>query len=106
MQAKGFVGHSFYDGLSPTEFFFHTMGGREGLVDTAVCVLYVDILMLCYWDFKMEVIVNVSRENLMPRCFLIQVYKPCYYATILCHATSSINKVLFHPSPLPFCIYL
>ena len=39
-QAKGFVGHSFYDGLSATEFFFHTMGGREGLVDTAVCVLY------------------------------------------------------------------
>ncbi|GMN24464.1 hypothetical protein TIFTF001_000573 [Ficus carica] len=34
--AKGFVAHSFYDGLSPTEFFFHTMGGREGLVDTAV----------------------------------------------------------------------
>ena len=23
-------------GLEPTEFFFHTMGGREGLVDTAV----------------------------------------------------------------------
>lgn len=34
--AKGFVGNSFYTGLTPTEFFFHTMGGREGLVDTAV----------------------------------------------------------------------
>ena len=34
--AKGFVRHSFYDGLSATEFFFHTVGGREGLVDTAV----------------------------------------------------------------------
>ena len=34
--AKGFVGNSFYTGLSATEFFFHTMGGREGLVDTAV----------------------------------------------------------------------
>ncbi|CAF0768130.1 unnamed protein product [Didymodactylos carnosus] len=34
--AKGFVENSFYSGLSPTEFFFHTMGGREGLVDTAV----------------------------------------------------------------------
>ena len=22
--------------MTPTEFFFHTMGGREGLVDTAV----------------------------------------------------------------------
>ncbi|GJP56565.1 hypothetical protein CLOM_g15621 [Closterium sp. NIES-68] len=35
-QAKGFVANSFYSGLTPTEFVFHTMGGREGLVDTAV----------------------------------------------------------------------
>lgn len=34
--AKGFVANSFYSGLNPPEFFFHTMGGREGLVDTAV----------------------------------------------------------------------
>lgn len=34
--AKGFVKNSFYTGLTATEFFFHTMGGREGLVDTAV----------------------------------------------------------------------
>ena len=34
--AKGFVSHSYKTGLSPTEFFFHAMGGREGLVDTAV----------------------------------------------------------------------
>ncbi|KNC52211.1 DNA-directed RNA polymerase [Thecamonas trahens ATCC 50062] len=34
--AKGFCANSFYSGLNPTEFFFHTMGGREGLVDTAV----------------------------------------------------------------------
>jgi len=34
--ARGFVANSFYSGLEPTEFFFHTMGGREGLVDTAV----------------------------------------------------------------------
>lgn len=35
-RAKGFVSNSFFSGLTPTEFFFHTMGGREGLVDTAV----------------------------------------------------------------------
>lgn len=34
--ARGFVQNSFYSGLTPTEFFFHTMAGREGLVDTAV----------------------------------------------------------------------
>lgn len=34
--AKGFVQSSYKRGLSPLEFFFHAMGGREGLVDTAV----------------------------------------------------------------------
>ncbi|MFQ6134205.1 MAG: DNA-directed RNA polymerase subunit A' [Nitrososphaerales archaeon] len=34
--SKGFVRSNYRDGLSPTEFFFHAMGGREGLVDTAV----------------------------------------------------------------------
>lgn len=34
--SKGFVQNSFYSGLTATEFFFHTVGGREGLVDTAV----------------------------------------------------------------------
>ena len=34
--ARGFVESSFCSGLQPWEFFFHTMGGREGLVDTAV----------------------------------------------------------------------
>ncbi|CUI14455.1 DNA-directed RNA polymase III large subunit, putative [Bodo saltans] len=34
--ARGFVANSFFSSLVPTEFFFHTMAGREGLVDTAV----------------------------------------------------------------------
>lgn len=34
--SKGFVRNSFYSGLLPTEFLFHAISGREGLVDTAV----------------------------------------------------------------------
>ncbi|MDT3433751.1 DNA-directed RNA polymerase subunit A' [Haloarcula sp. 1CSR25-25] len=34
--AHGFVEASYRSGLGPKEFFFHAMGGREGLVDTAV----------------------------------------------------------------------
>jgi len=34
--ARGYVYSSFKRGLSPLEFFFHAMGGREGLVDTAL----------------------------------------------------------------------
>jgi len=35
-RAKGFVASCYKTGLTPTEYFFHSMGGREGLVDTAV----------------------------------------------------------------------
>ncbi|AAL81687.1 DNA-directed RNA polymerase subunit a' [Pyrococcus furiosus DSM 3638] len=35
-RAKGFVVNSYKSGLTPQEYFFHAMGGREGLVDTAV----------------------------------------------------------------------
>eukprot|EP00873_Tetraselmis_striata_P043909 jgi/Tetstr1/464173/TSEL_008978.t1 len=35
-QARGFVRNSFASGLNPSEFIFHSMGGRVGLIDTAV----------------------------------------------------------------------
>ena len=35
-KARGFVYSCYRSGLDPIEFFFHAMGGREGLVDTAV----------------------------------------------------------------------
>ena len=35
-EARGFVEHSFIQGLAPHEFFFHSMAGRIGLIDTAV----------------------------------------------------------------------
>lgn len=35
-RARGFVYSSYQSGLDVIEFFFHAMGGREGLVDTAV----------------------------------------------------------------------
>lgn len=35
-RSKGFVKHSYIDGLTPDEYWHHTVGGREGLIDTAV----------------------------------------------------------------------
>jgi DNA-directed RNA polymerase subunit A' len=35
-EARGFVESSYKKGLKPLEYFFHSMAGREGLVDTAV----------------------------------------------------------------------
>ncbi len=34
--ARGFCVNSFMTGLNPAEFVFHTMGGREGLIETAI----------------------------------------------------------------------
>jgi DNA-directed RNA polymerase II subunit RPB1 len=36
LESRGFVENSFISGIRPAEFFFHAMGGREGLIDTAV----------------------------------------------------------------------
>ncbi len=35
-EARGFVESSFIQGLTPEELYFHAMGGRTGLIDTAV----------------------------------------------------------------------
>ena len=35
-ESRGFVENSFIAGIRPAEFFFHAMGGREGIIDTAV----------------------------------------------------------------------
>jgi DNA-directed RNA polymerase II subunit RPB1 len=35
-ESRGFVRHSYFQGLTPQEYFFHASGGREGLLDTAL----------------------------------------------------------------------
>ena len=35
-EARGFIESSFIEGLTPQEMYFHAMGGRTGLIDTAV----------------------------------------------------------------------
>lgn len=35
-ESKGFIAHSFIRGLSPQEFWFHAMSGREGITDSAM----------------------------------------------------------------------
>lgn len=35
-KSRGFVEHSFLQGISPAEYFFHSMAGREGIIDTAI----------------------------------------------------------------------
>ncbi|KAK6050534.1 hypothetical protein COOONC_11960 [Cooperia oncophora] len=35
-RAGGYIDQRFLTGINPQELFFHTMAGREGLIDTAV----------------------------------------------------------------------
>lgn len=35
-RTRGFIEHSFMDGLTPEEFWFHAKAGREGVINTAV----------------------------------------------------------------------
>lgn len=51
-EARGFVENSFIQGLSPQELFFHAMGGRVGLIDTAVKSVTWDTPILIYENGK------------------------------------------------------
>lgn len=57
--ARGFITNSFYSGFTPTEFWFHSMTGREGLISTAIktgetgymqrkLIKGMEDLMVCY----------------------------------------------------------
>ncbi|KAF8907622.1 hypothetical protein CPB84DRAFT_1813483 [Gymnopilus junonius] len=48
-ESRGFVENSYLRGLTPQEFFFHAMAGREGLIDTARrLVKALEDVMVCY----------------------------------------------------------
>jgi DNA-directed RNA polymerase II subunit RPB1 len=58
-ESRGFVENSYLRGLTPQEFFFHAMAGREGLIDTAIktaetgyiqrrLVKALEDIMVCY----------------------------------------------------------
>ena len=50
--ARGFIESSFIKGLEPEELFFHAMGGRVGLIDTAVKSVTRDTPIIVIEDGK------------------------------------------------------
>jgi DNA-directed RNA polymerase beta' subunit len=52
--ARGFIGSSFLDGLKGYEFFFHTMSGREGLIDTAIKSVTADTPLIIMENGKVK----------------------------------------------------
>ena len=51
-ESKGFVENSYLAGLTPNEFYFHAMGGREGLIDTAVKTSETGMSVLSFFFFS------------------------------------------------------
>lgn len=49
-EARGFIESSFIRGLTPQQFFFHAMSGREGLIDTAVKSVTADTEIIILED--------------------------------------------------------
>lgn len=62
-RAGGYVDQRFLTGINPQELFFHTMAGREGLIDTAV---------------------KTSRSGYLQRCIIkhLEGLKICYDLTV------------------------
>ena len=88
--AKGFVENSFFSGVTPTEFFFHTMAGREGLVDTAVKTAetgYMQRRLVKVRTFakphSSDTIYNQKLTKTMSFVFYFSLLKICHYNTII-----------------------
>uniref|UniRef100_A0A1I7XEJ0 DNA-directed RNA polymerase n=1 Tax=Heterorhabditis bacteriophora TaxID=37862 RepID=A0A1I7XEJ0_HETBA len=71
-RAGGYVDQRFLTGINPQELFFHTMAGREGLIDTAV---------------------KTSRSGYLQRCIIkhLEGIKVHYDATVRDHDGSIIQ---------------
>lgn len=65
-RAGGFVDQRFLTGINPQELFFHTMAGREGLIDTAVKTSRSGYLQRCIIKHLEGIVVaydNTLRDN-------------------------------------------
>lgn len=68
-EARGFVENSFISGLTPQEVFFHAMGGREGLIDTAVKSVSSDTKLVIIENGKSKVVqIGEWIDGHMERC--------------------------------------
>ncbi|KAK0395050.1 hypothetical protein QR680_001087 [Steinernema hermaphroditum] len=57
-RAGGYVDQRFLTGINPQELFFHTMAGREGLIDTAVKTSRSGYLQRCIIKHLEGIVVN------------------------------------------------
>jgi len=63
--ARGFISSSYIKGLRPTEFFFHQMAGRDGLIDTAIKSVTGDTPIIIYDDKSKYVMIGDWIDNIL-----------------------------------------
>lgn len=93
-EARGFIESSFIRGLTPQEFFFHAMTGREGLIDTAVKSVTGDTpvvvmehgkpkhVMIGDWiDAQLEASPGQVEHFTERRMELLHLEEPCFIPT-------------------------
>lgn len=61
-ESRGFLENSYLKGLTPQEFFFHAMGGREGVIDTAVKTAEVGYIQRRLVKFMESAMVRYDRR--------------------------------------------
>lgn len=67
-EAKGFVEHSYVDGLTPQEMFFHSAGGRKGIIATAVkSVTYDTPIVIMENDRSQRVLIGEYIDSKMEK---------------------------------------
>ena len=64
--AKGFCRNSFIEGLTPSEMFFHAMGGRTGTIDTAIKSVTGDTVIIIMEEGIMKKVqIGIWIDNLL-----------------------------------------
>ena len=108
-ESRGFVENSFIKGLTPQEFFFHAMGGREGLIDTAVKSVVGDTTIIIIennipkyvkigdWiDSHMDSYIGKTEKQLYPEdrnMEFLKLDKKVYIPTCDQHGTTSWGEL-------------
>lgn len=94
---RGFVENSYLKGLTPQEFFFHAMGGREGCIDTAVKtanVGYIQRRLVKVKDFIKDSSAGVGLIHLGFFIFILKFYSPFCEHNNTANQTSSWRACL------------
>lgn len=67
-ESRGFVRHSFIHGLTPEEFYFHAMSGREGISDKPCVVSLTAGCLVCRKQCRFLTCLDKQCNLLVPIC--------------------------------------